>query len=226
MCAKSRIEKKARRKHFLGEAPSDGQQSKNEKKRASGKETLSNTGMDALAAVSGGAAGAAFGRLSLVAGAVVNAIGNYFKNRFASVFGTGMMASGTIQLVESINGTEKKKSFLEQVKERLVNYKNAISQKLFLDKLPFGKKENSNPTTVEIPQTTSGMGEVQYFAPPAENLLGEGMQENDILKQYTDQIIRSAGNPKPILGTDENGQMMGDTDQPFPRDIDPTDKNY
>ena len=225
MCAKNRYERKARKKHFLGEAPSDGQQSKNEK-RASAKETLSQTGMDALAGVAGGAAGAAFGRLSLVAGAVVNAIGNYFKNRFASVFGTGMMASGTLQLVESINGTEKKKSFFEQIKERLVNYKNAISQKLFLDKLPFGKKENSSPTTVEIPQTTAGMGEVQYFAPPAENLLGEGMQENDILKQYTDQIIKSAGNQKPILGTGDNEQVMGDTDQQFSGDIDPTDKNY
>ena len=224
MCAKNRYARKARKKHFLGEAPADGQQSKNEKK-VTLKETLSETGMDAVAGVAGGAAGAAFGRLSLVAGAVINAIGNYFKNRFTSMFGTGMMASGTPQLVESINGTETKKSFFEQVKERLVNYKNAIAQKLFLDKLPFGKK--NNPTTVEIPQSTAGMGEVQYFAPPAENLLGEGTQEVDILKQYTDQILKSAQSQKPVLGTGDNEQqVMGDTDQQFSGDLDPSEKNY
>ncbi len=207
---------KARKRSLLGEITTAADTSK----KGDVKSSLVQVAKDGVAGVAGGAIGALLGRISLLAGLLVAGIGNYFKNRMATAAGIGMMTSGGVALAQSLSGDEKKKTFMEGAKERLMNFKDIMAKKLFLDKLPFGKKA----APAAIPQTTAGMGEVQYFAPPSENLLGEGAAEMDILRQL-EQRITESGRSQAVRGTDDMQGNIGDLDQ-LTGDLDPTSKNY
>jgi len=217
MSKKNRYEKNARKRGFLGAIAT----TQDTAVKGDIKSTSIQTLKDAAGGVVGGFVGAALGRLSFFAGLIITAIGNFFKNKAATTLGIGMMTSSGMAIGQSAFGATEKKSVFEDAKERLVNFKNIMAQKLFLDKLPFGKKAASNN------KTTAGLGDVQYFTPPADNLLGE-TEEEKILQQLEQHIAESGraqalkqgiqGFGNPSLNPDN--QFSGKDDE-----LDPT-KNY
>lgn len=123
------------------------------------KNTALETGKDLLfGVVGGGFIGAAIGKPSLAAGAVITGIGHYMGNKLITTIGFGMMASGGLVKSKSVNGTDG----LEGVKERMTEFKNALLERSFIDKLLPAKKT----------QATNGMGSVQYFNYADEELQG------------------------------------------------------
>lgn len=129
------------------------------------KNSAIETGKDLVAGVlGGGLIGAALGRASLAVGAVVTYIGHYTKSRLASVFGLGMMASGT-QSKSGVDGTDDK-NMLEGAQERVLAFKDGIQQKLFLDKVLKGKKKESGKKE----EGKSDVGEVEYYDSTGEKL--------------------------------------------------------
>jgi len=143
--------------------------------------------------VAGGVAGSAIGRASLLIGAAVSGLGHYYKNRLASIFGVGMMAANGFQGSDGVNGLGEKEG-LEGVKERIMNFKDSFSQKLYLDKLHMLKSKQAKK------EGTSGMGEVQYFTYPETRELGEGPDLTS-LDRIEKQIADSAASFSQIHGT-------------------------
>jgi hypothetical protein len=160
-------EKKARKKYLLGFIPDTGNV----------KQAAIDTGKDLLiGAIGGGLAGAVLGRSSLLVGIAVTGISNYLKLRVGTSFGIGMMASGGYQTITSVNGTGQ--SGFEGVKERMQAFKEDLKQKLFLDKILKTKKTDEG---------TSGIGDVQYFTYPGNELNGDAA-----LDHIEQQIAASA----------------------------------
>jgi hypothetical protein len=160
-------EKKARKKHLLGFIPDTG----------NAKQAAIDTGKDLLiGAIGGGLAGAVLGRSSLLVGIAVTGISNYLKLKAGTSFGIGMMASGGYQTITSVNGTSQ--NGFEGVKERMQAFKEDMKQKLFLDKILKTKKADEG---------TNGIGDVQYFTYPGNELNG-----NVALDHIEQQIAASA----------------------------------
>lgn len=150
----------------------------------------------AVGVVGGGVAGAVLGRLSFLVGAAVTGIGHFAKNRLASALGLGMMASGTYQAVSGING--KSVSGLEGVKERLLTLKDDMKRRVFLDKILKAKAKQKSD------ESTSGLGQVQYFVYPNSEQVGAlNMGELD---EIENQIHNSAENFRQVNGLD--GDML------------------
>lgn len=184
---KNQYEKAAKKKSLLGSITSDLET------KGDVKNTVIETGKDLLiGVVGGGVVGAAIGRASLAIGAVVTAVGHYTKSRLASIFGLGMMASNGFQKTDKpVSGIEDQ-NMLEGVKERVMTYKDSLSQKLFLDKLIKSKK-----TEEKKAEATNGVGEVQYFVYPGSKEL-EGTEESKALdmgalEDIEQQMAESAG---------------------------------
>lgn len=220
MSKKNRYERNARKRGFLGAIAT----TQDTAVKGDIKSTSIQTLKDAAGGVAGGFVGAALGRLSFFAGLIITAIGNFFKNKAATSLGIGMMTSSGIAIGQSAFGATEKKGVFEEAKDRLMNFKNIMAQKLFLDKLPFGKKATN--------QTTAGLGEVQYFTPPAENLLGDPSAEDKILQQLEQQITESGRMQVLKQGIqgfgnsefDSSNQITGQTDG-LNGELDPS-KNY
>ena len=167
--SKNSYEKAAQKKSLLGEITADLET----------KGDIKNTAIETLkdvvvGVVAGGVAGSAIGRASLLIGAAVTGLGHYYKSRLGSVFGIGMMAANGFQQTDTqMKGTPKEglEGTLEGAKERMMNFKDSFSQKLFLDKVLKPKEEKKEDTT------TKGVGEVQYFTYPENKELGEGEQK-------------------------------------------------
>lgn len=165
--ATNSYEKKARKKHLLGFIPDTGNP----------KQAVIDTGKDLLiGAIGGGLAGAILGRSSLLVGIAVTGISNYLKLRAGTSFGIGMMASGGYQTMSSVNGPSQ--NGFEGVKERMQAFKEDLKQKLFLDKILKTKKAD---------ESTDGIGDVQYFTYPGNELNG-----NAALDHIERQIASSA----------------------------------
>jgi hypothetical protein len=171
--------------------------------------------------VAGGVAGSAIGRASLIIGAAVTGLGHYYKSRLASVFGVGMMAASGFQKTdEQMKGTEKEGfgGVVDGAKERVMNFKDSFSQKLFLDKVLKSKK------TDEKKESTNGVGEVQYFTYPENKELGENTTEEldlTALDRIEKQVAESGNSfvKKQQQGTGNlPAEEMGE--------IDPGEKNY
>ena len=189
------------------------------------KGDLKNTAIETLkdvviGVVAGGVAGSAIGRASLVIGAAVTGLGHYYKSRLASVFGVGMMAAnGFQQTDEQMKGTTKDglEGTLEGAKERVMNFKDSFSQKLFLDKILKSKKQE------EKKDDTKGVGDVQYFTYPENKELGEGsQQELDLtaLDRLEKQIAESGKNFV------KRNEGTGYLPQEAMGEVDLNDKNY
>lgn len=121
------------------------------------KESAIQTGKDLLIGViGGGIAGAVIGKSSLLIGIGVTGYGHFANKPMLSTFGIGMMASSgfTAQGTNGVDGFSA-----EDVKARVMSFKDSIASKLFLDKIIKKKTE----------ETTNGVGEVQYYEYPNEN---------------------------------------------------------
>lgn len=134
------------------------------------KNSALETGKDVLICVlGGGILGAAIGRPSLAVGIVTTGIGHYSGSKLTQLLGLGMMAANGFQKSTStVSGMEG----LDGVKERLQAYKENFSEKLYLDK--FKKK------TTTTAATTNGIGELQYFNYPGNDLAALSAIEEQI----------------------------------------------
>lgn len=170
--------------------------------------------------IGGGVVGAAIGKASLAIGAVVTGIGHYYKSRLASTFGIGMMAANGFQKKDEQFKGAKEQDTLEGVKERVLNFKDTFSQKLFLDKILKSKKKEKQ----EKQESTNGVGEVQYFTYPNKEL--EGAADMSALEKMERQVAASAAAHEQrkqefsdnLPGEEITGGEMGD--------LDPADRNY
>lgn len=119
------------------------------------KNTALETGKDILICVfGGGLIAAAIGKPSLAVGVVTTGLGHYSGSKLTQLLGIGIMAGGGFQRSTTVSGLEG----LDGVKERIQAYKEGIFEKLYLDKF---KKKSAG---------TSGIGELQYFSYPNNDL--------------------------------------------------------
>lgn len=148
------------------------------------KESVIQTGKDLLIGViGGGIAGAVIGKPSLLIGAGVTGFGHYSNKPTLTTFGIGMMAasgftaSATAPTTQGIDGFSA-----EDVKARIMNFKDSFTSKLFLDKIMKKKTE----------ENTNGIGAVQYFGYPSDN------KELDFsaLDRLQNQVIQSGADYK------------------------------
>jgi hypothetical protein len=146
-------------------------------------QTAVETGKDLLiGVVGGGLAGAMIGKPSLLVGILVTGAGHFTNNRLAQLIGVGMMASNGFQSGSTAtNGLDG----LDGVKDRLMAYKDSFSQKFYLDK--FMKKK-----AAELPATTAGIGEVQYFTYP-DALNGDLAALSEIENQLAESALEFQG---------------------------------
>lgn len=169
------------------------------------KESVIQTGKDLLIGViGGGIAGAVIGKSSLLIGAGITGYGHYANKPTLSTFGIGMMAaSGFNAGTNPTNGVDGFSK--EDVKTRLMNFKDSFTSKLFLDKIIKKKTEES----------TNGVGAVQYYEYPNENkeldfsaldrLQTQVIQSGiDYKKSMQGIESRSDESAKPIFGNDES----------------------
>ena len=100
------------------------------------KASALQTGKDVLIGViGGGIAGAIIGKTSLLIGAGVTGYGHYAKHPMLTTFGIGMMASGGLTPSTSTHGIEGVDGFsMEEIKTRVLNFKDSLAAKLFLDR--------------------------------------------------------------------------------------------
>lgn len=123
------------------------------------KDSAIQTGKDLLIGViGGGLVGAVIGKPSLLIGAGVTGYGHFSKKPMLSTFGIGMMAASGF--TPSVNGTSGMDGFSkEDIKARLMSFKDSITSKLFLDKII--KKKTA--------ESTNGVGAIQDFESMTEN---------------------------------------------------------
>ncbi|MFZ5552488.1 MAG: hypothetical protein ACOZCO_05175 [Bacteroidota bacterium] len=162
--------------------------------------------------VAGGATGAIVGRPSLVIGLVVNAAGHFMEMPGISSFGMGMMASNGFQGEGiTVGGTEP--TAMERAKQRLLNYKNNFTQKIYLDKIM--KKADEKKST----DTDKPVGEVKYFVyPGSENADMSGM-DMTALDKIENQIIQSAENYKEkVPVSNQQNEVSGNDETLMMRD--------
>ncbi|MFZ5554577.1 MAG: hypothetical protein ACOZCO_15765 [Bacteroidota bacterium] len=187
---KNKYEKKKDRKTFK-----ERMQNPKTHLREAGKGLLRDL---VVGVVAGGATGAIVGRPSLVIGLVVNATGHFMEMPGISSFGMGMMAANGFQGESAtVSGTET--SAMERAKQRLLNYKNNFTQKIYLDKI-MKKKEEKTQTAEDQP-----VGEVKYFVYPHSQNADMNQMDLTALDNIENQVVMSAENfqKKESLSTSE-----------------------
>lgn len=143
------------------------------------KDSAIQTGKDLLIGViGGGIAGAVIGKSSLLIGAAVTGYGHYAEKPTVATFGIGMMAASGFNAgtnsTQGIDGFSK-----EDMKARLMNFKDSFTSKLFLDKI-LKKKQKTE-------EGTKGVGAVETYTYPQES------KELDFsaLNRLENQILQS-----------------------------------
>jgi hypothetical protein len=151
------------------------------------KNTALETGKDILVCVlGGGLLGAVIGRPSLAVGIVTTGVGHFSGSKLTQLLGIGMMATSGFQRNTAVSGLDG----LDGVKERIQAYKEGIFERLYLDK--FRKKTSAS--------TTSGIGELQYFSYPNNDLAALDAIEG----QLTDSAFQFQGSlPEADFGETE-----------------------
>lgn len=158
------------------------------------KNSLLETGKELLVTVIvGGVAGAAIGRPSLLIGAGITGAGHYTGNRLLSLLGVGMMAANGFQTKSGTNGLEG----LDGMKERILVFKENFQEKLYLDKI-LKKKDGE----------TNGIGEIQYFTYPSNDMSGLDAIEQQIASSGNDYYAQIGG--AGIAGAEEEFAGMND----------------
>ncbi len=187
---KNRYQQKARKKNFFAgmndQLPTKGDL----------KNSALETGKVILVGVlGGGLIGAMIGRPSLLAGIATSGFGFYSGNKLVQLVGMGMMASNSFQKAGEVSGLEG----LDGIKERLKAYKEAMSERLYLDKIL--KKKGA---------ATSGFGDLQYFSYPDSSMNGALAALDDIDEQITESARQFAGDDDLIgYGDDDMGDLAG-----------------
>ncbi|MHB8260462.1 MAG: hypothetical protein ACYDCN_08515 [Bacteroidia bacterium] len=134
------------------------------------KESAIETGKDILIGViGGGVTGLVLGKTSLLIGAAVTGYGHFENKPFFKTFGLGMMMGGGASAANSMSGLGTASA--EEIKARIVSFKDSFLNKLYLDKL--------FPKTVETP------------AKPAVNGLGEGELDFSELTKLEQKLLQS-----------------------------------
>jgi hypothetical protein len=95
------------------------------------KNVLKQTGLDLVAGIAGGYAGAAIGRSSLVVGIATAFVGNALGIPMISTAGVGMMSGGVMSSSKGVNGLNG----LDGMKERMQSYTAGLKHNTYLDKL-------------------------------------------------------------------------------------------
>lgn len=170
------------------------------------KHSAIETGKDLLIGViGGGIVGAVIGKPALLIGVGVTGYGHYAKKPALTTFGIGMMASSGF----SGNTTQGVDGFsVEDAKARVMNFKDSLTSRLFLDKII--KKKEPTEKTEQTEKGTNGVGEVQYFTYPNQN------KELDFsaLDNLEKQIVKSGVEyQKSIQGTMEEDEMQGSPEE-------------
>ncbi len=163
------------------------------------KESAMQTGKDLLIGViGGGIVGAVIGKSSLLIGAGVTGYGHYANKPTLATFGIGMMAASGFNA--GTNATQGIDGFtMDDVKARLMNFKDSFTSKLFLDKV-FKKKEQAEKTDAG----TKGVGEVDDYTSSNQN------KELDFsaLNRLENQILQSGAEyQKSVQGTNEEEEI-------------------
>jgi len=169
------------------------------------KATAIQTGKDLLIGViGGGIAGAVIGKPALLIGVGVTGYGHYANKPTLTTFGIGMMASSGFN-----SGTNGVDGFsVEDVKTRVMNFKDSFTSKLFLDKFIKPKTE----------ETANGFGAVQYYDYPQENkeldlsaldrlqaqVVQSGIDYKKSIQGFEFNRERKDEIAKPIYGNDDN----------------------
>lgn len=169
------------------------------------KATAIQTGKDLLIGViGGGIAGAVIGKPALLIGVGVTGYGHYANKPTLTTFGIGMMASSGFN-----SGTNGVDGFsVEDVKTRVMNFKDSFTSKLFLDKFIKPKTE----------ETANGIGAVQYYDYPQENkeldlsaldrlqaqVVQSGIDYKKSMQGFEFNRERKDEIAKPIYGNDDN----------------------
>jgi hypothetical protein len=184
------------------------------------KNTTVETAKDVVVGVvGGGLLGAVMGRWSLAIGAAVTGIGHYTKSRLATIFGVGMMASGSfLKPDETIAGKEEG-DMLDGAKDRMLAFKDALSHRLFLDK--FIKKSDSAEGEKE------SVGEVQYFTyPDNQERHLEGANDNQLDLTALERIERQVADSANNFSKQNQQHMSGELPQGEFGELDPEERIY
>ena len=154
------------------------------------KDSLIQTGKDLLIGViGGGIAGAVIGKSSLLIGAGVTGYGHYANKPTLTTFGIGMMAASGFNAGVTTQGIDGFSA--EDVKARIMNFKDSFTSKLFLDKIIKKKTEDG----------ANGIGAVQYYDYPNDN------KELDFsaLDRLHNQVVQSGVDYKKSMQGIQNG---------------------
>jgi hypothetical protein len=146
-----------------------------------------------VAGVAGAFIGGAIGRPSFLLGIGTTMAGHYLGSHKVASFGVGMIATGGANIVDGVKGTPV--NGFEGVKERMKAVAQNFKHSLYVDK--FTKKK----TTTKTDEGTDGLGEVQYFKYPGNELdMGSlnsieqellrktEMEENQMTGSYDDDV--------------------------------------
>ena len=167
------------------------------------KESVIQTGKDLLIGViGGGIAGAVIGKTSLLIGAGITGYGHYANKPTLTTFGIGMMAASGFNAGVTTQGIDGFSA--EDVKARIMNFKDSFTSKLFLDKIIKKKTEDG----------ANGVGAVQYYDYPNDNkeldfsaldrLQNQVVQSGiDYKKSMQGIESRTEAPAKPIYGNDD-----------------------
>lgn len=182
---KNSYKQKAHRKSFLdglaGDLPTKGKM----------KNTLMETGKDLIIGViGGGVLGAILGKPAFLLGIAATGAGHYIDNRFVQLIGIGMMAAPVIKNspIAGLDG-------FEGIKERLLAYKETLTDKMYLDKIMKKKAE------------VEGIGDVQYFTYP-DSSVGDLAALDDIENQLAASATDFEG-VRGFRGNDDIGMLSG-----------------
>lgn len=163
------------------------------------KDSAIQTGKDLLIGViGGGIVGAVIGKSSLLIGAGVTGYGHYANKPTLATFGIGMMAASGFNA--GTNATQGIDGFsMDDMKARVMNFKDSFTSKLFLDKV-FKKKEKTE-------EGTKGVGDVETYTYPHQN------QELDFsaLNRLENQILKS--------GAEYQKSVQGMTEEETPEAV-------
>ncbi len=173
------------------------------------RDSALQTGKDLLIGViGGGIVGAVVGKSSLLIGAGITGYGHYSNRSTLTTFGIGMMASGGFHSAKGTNaGTQGIDGFSkEDVKARILSFKDSVSSRLFLDKIIKKKVSEKSTENESDSNGANGVGAIQYFTYPNQN------KELDFsaLDKLENQIVKSGVEyQKSIEGTDTDDTMQG-----------------
>jgi hypothetical protein len=180
-----------------------GAETAHEKATAKVKHTVIETGKDLLIGViGGGIAGAVIGKPALLIGVGVTGYGHYANKPAFTTFGIGMMASGGFSGANATHGVDGFSA--EDVKARVMNFKDSITSRLFLDKII--KKAEPKEQSDNV---SNGVGEVQYLTYPNPN------KELDFsaLDNLEKQIAKSGADYQKSIQGPEDETVQGNFDE-------------